>query len=180
MRTTENIWSVPALRPTALVLAFVTVLCAGVAFPYLIHMIGGPSLGKILLPMPFIVLLAGALFGWEIGLLSGLAIPVFSWLISGMPVLPVLSRFMLELAVSGFLIGVFVKKLKFGAFLSPFLALVLCRVCLALPALTGHTEQLLFLQGLKQGLPGLLLQTAILPFAIIVAKRFILKHDSRK
>ena len=65
-------------------------LAIGVVLPQLFHAVGGPTMGKIFLPLHVAVLMAGLLLGPMLGLLVGILLPVASFLASGMPAPPTL------------------------------------------------------------------------------------------
>ncbi len=87
-------------------------VAVGIALSLVLHSIGGTQLGSRILPLHFIVILAGMLLGKWIGLTVGALMPILSTLIIGMPPLsPPIAVFMMpELATYGFVTGYLSKK----------------------------------------------------------------------
>lgn len=79
--------------------------------PYVVHFLGGANAGKIWLPMPFFVLLAGIALGWRAGMATAIVSPLVSYLISGMPVLSILPFITIQLAVLGTVAGFLGKNI---------------------------------------------------------------------
>ncbi|HHU82346.1 MAG TPA: ECF transporter S component, partial [Firmicutes bacterium] len=79
----------------------ITAACIGlcVVLPMAFHAI--PNAGSLLSPMHIPVLLSGLICGWSFGLLCGLAGPLLSTLITGMPPVAYLPPMLVELAVYG-------------------------------------------------------------------------------
>lgn len=65
-------------------------------------------------PMHIPVLLCGLLVGWPYGLLCGLAGPLLSSLLTGMPAMGYLPCMMVELGAYGLLCGLFMKFVRTG------------------------------------------------------------------
>ncbi|MDD5067232.1 MAG: hypothetical protein PHF84_09315 [bacterium] len=166
MNTTNHSGSLSGWKSRTRAALFVLILLLGVAVPNLIHLAAGPELGRSLLPIPFIVLLAGALFGWETGILSGILIPLLNHFISGMPLLPALKMMIPEYLLLGLLAGLSFRQWKWNAFLSILFSLILSRLLLALFFLIMDKNISFFFQGLKQNMPGLILQLFLLPCCI--------------
>ena len=70
--------------------------------------------GAIFCPMHIPVLLCGLLVGWPYGLLCGLAGPLLSSLLTGMPAMGYLPCMMVELGAYGLLCGLFMKFVRTG------------------------------------------------------------------
>ena len=116
-------------------------------------------------PMHWMILFAGLAYGPFSGLILGLSIPVFSFLITGMPMPAVLPLMLPELAVYGFITGLLKNKLT--GFFSLTIALIAGRfVYLILFSLTGqlNVPVLTFIQNTwAPGLAAMILQIALLP-----------------
>jgi len=83
-----------------------------VVLPMAFHLI--PNGGSILSPMHIPVLLCGLVCGWPYGLLCGIAGPVTSSLITGMPGAAYLPAMMAELAVYGLVSGKMMQIIHTG------------------------------------------------------------------
>ena len=89
-----------------------TLVIANILLIYFVHQINisGVVLGKVLLPIYFFTLIAGARFGWRCGLIVGLVTPIVSNFISGMPMAPVLYFVIFKSVVLGVASGLFVNR----------------------------------------------------------------------
>ena len=131
--------------------------------------------GHIFLPMHLIVLVAGLLMGWRMGLVVGVLTPLISYSISGMPVLPILGQITLEVAAYGFFAGLLREKLKLNLIFALVLAMVLGRVVLGSTVMvlgsSGFFDQII--RVVKLGWPGILIQLAVVPMLVSVARNYL-------
>ncbi|MCL2888346.1 MAG: ECF transporter S component [Elusimicrobia bacterium] len=128
-------------------------LIAALALPSVCHMLNLP-VNKIL-PMHWPVLLAGLVYGWRSGLLLGVAAPLISFGLSGMPEGTMLGIMVCELAVYGFAAGIFAEKFKLNYFVSVTAALICGKILFAV--LSGGAG------FLSAGVYAFLTQIVILP-----------------
>jgi len=116
-------------------------------------------------PMHWMILFAGLTYGALSGMIIGAAIPIVSFLISGMPVPMMLPLMIPELAVYGLLAGLL--KQRTTAFGSIAISLIAGRVVfLVLLVITGRLGVPVFEYAQTTWLPGLaavILQIAMLP-----------------
>ena len=91
------------LRGGAAVLAPALLVVVAVALPAAFHTAGLPV--RWLVPMHWPVLLAGLLYGWRAGALTGALAPAVAHAASGYPLTLVLPAMTLELAVYGLVVG---------------------------------------------------------------------------
>jgi len=153
-------------------------LALGVLLPQVFHLALGQAGGKLFLPMHLSVLLAGCFLGWHYGLLVGVVTPLLSFLITGMPPIPMLFLMVAELGFYGLGSGVFNKLLRSrqrGSLLRIALSVLLAQICgrLAYAAMLFLLGTLLGLRGIPgpeaalaaviAGWPGILLQLALVP-----------------
>lgn len=141
--------------------------------PLLLHKF--QFLGPQFLPMHFFVLIAGFLFGWRTGLFVGALSPLMSYSVSHMPPIAILPETILELVVYGLAIGIAREKN-----LNIFFALPLAM-------LAGRAARLLFVFGLglntnplgyfQMSWPGIVLQLILIPFVIILLKKYLFKKN---
>ena len=96
---------------TALRKSLVTAVCIAlsVVLPMAFHAI--PNGGILFSPMHLPVLLCGILTSWPFGLLCGIAGPLLSSLLTGMPGAPMLPQMMVELGCYGFAAGLMMNLL---------------------------------------------------------------------
>jgi riboflavin transporter FmnP len=153
-------------------------VAVGVLLPQVFHIFGSSAAGMVFLPMHIPVLIGGLLLGPMSGLCIGVAAPLISFGITGMPPLSNLFFMMLELAAYGFFSGLFYKKLPI--YLSLILAMVAGRlVNLACLLFAGWVLQLP-VQGpgyvwtaVITGLPGIFLQLLIIPALVMQLKKVV-------
>lgn len=159
----------------------VTAVCMAlcVVLPLTVHAI--PNSGVLLSPMHLPVLLCGLVCGWQYGFLCGLAGPLLSCMITGMPPTgPILYGMLVELPVYGFVSGILMQLIRTGKLL-PDLYLSLISAMLAGRIAGGIAKALFFSSGsytlrlwasayFLSGLPGILLQLLLLP-ALYLALR---------
>ncbi len=140
-------------------------IALAVLFPMAAHALGLPVF--TLLPMHWTILLAGLVYGWKAGLLAGLAAPLVSFALTGMPFPALLPLITIELSVYGLAAGLFSQKGRINGFIAMALTLLAGRAAFTLTAFSlGRIEGGLgeFLQAsFAAGLPAAALQIALLP-----------------
>ncbi|MCL2696991.1 MAG: ECF transporter S component [Oscillospiraceae bacterium] len=166
-------------------LAVLAAIAAAVALPQVFHYLGvlsgfGPMPGATFLPMHIPVLIAGFMAGPAAGLIAGALSPVFSFVFTSaafdtpMPALIILPFMVIELAGYGFIAGLLCKSKK-PVLLNLMIAQAAGRALRALAVLIA-----VFIFGLNNpptavstiwttitiGLPGILLQWALIPLFI--------------
>jgi niacin transporter len=138
-----------------------------VVLPYTAHVAGAPV--RYLLPMHWAVILAGLVYGWKSGAITGLLAPVVSFMISGMPAPHILGPMTIELFAYGTITGLLRENFKMNSFVSVAIALAAGRILfltavLLLGSFSGsflsYTES-----AMLPGIGAVLAQTAILPYA---------------
>lgn len=160
-----------------LVMAAVCVaLC--VVLPIAFHSI--PNAGQVILPMHIPVLLCGLLCSWPYGFLCGLLGPLLSSVITGMPPAAMLPSMMIECATYGCVAGLMLKFIRTkniyaDLYISQITAMLLGRVVAGLakawilapgtPAFAWVTTSLV------QGIPGIILQLALIPTLVFALTR---------
>lgn len=166
----------PRLSLTTKSVATLSAIVAAVALPQLFHAVGaasgmGNALGVAFLPMHLPVILVGLIAGPAVGAISGLLAPVASFLISGMPMAAMLPLMMAELTVYGLAAGA-LRSVKLPSLVKVLIAQVAGRlaytaaVAVAVFALGRDLSiSSIWTSSLVAGLPGLLLQWALLPLA---------------
>jgi thiamine transporter ThiT len=153
-------------------------VCIGlcVVLPMAFHAI--PNGGTLFSPMHIPVLLSGLICGWPFGLLCGLAGPLLSSLITGMPPMAYLPSMLVELAVYGLVCGLMInivrsKKLYADLYISLVVALLAGRI------VAGMARALIFAPGkytfaawatsyFVMTWPAMVIQLALIP-ALVVA-----------
>ena len=148
-----------------------TALC--LVLPMAFHAI--PNAGQVILPMHIPVLLCGMICGWPFGAVCGLLGPLLSSVITGMPPAAMLPAMMVECAAYGFASGLLMKYVRTGKdnldlYISLICAMILGRV------VAGFAKAWIFTPGvspfawvstsLVTGVPGIVLQLAVLPLVV--------------
>ena len=163
--------------------AIITAICIAlcVVLPQAFHAI--PRAGMIYLPMHIPVLLCGLICGWPFGLLCGLAGPVLSSVITGMPPAATLPSMMIECAIYGCIAGLLMAIVKTKkTYLDLYISLIGAMLCGRIIA--GILQALIFSAGkysisawatsyFVTALPGIIIQIVLLPsivFALMKAK----------
>jgi niacin transporter len=141
-------------------------IAAAVVLPLLAHLSGAPV--RLLLPMHWPVILAGLVYGWRSGLLTGTLAPIVSYFLSGFPLLKILPSMTLDLLTYGLVTGLLRENLRLNPYISVAIALVLGRIVFVVLVLltssvtTNHIEY--FRAALTPGIVAAFFQIALLPF----------------
>ncbi len=157
-----------------------TAVCAAlcVALPMAFHAF--PNGGSIFLPMHIPVLLCGLICSWPYGLVCGLLGPFLSSVLTQMPPLAYLPSMMVECAVYGCVAGammklVHTKKVYCDLYISMGTAMVLGRfvagVVKALILAPGTPIFAWVTTSLVEGIPGIVIQLALLPSIVYALMR---------
>ncbi len=163
--------------------SIITAVCIAlcVVLPQAFHAI--PNAGSIYCPMHIPVLLCGLICGWQYGLLCGIAGPLVSALITGMPPAAVLPGMLVECAAYGALTGlmmqlVHTKKVYPDLYISLLVAMLFGRI------ISGIAKALIFSAGsysmtawvtgsFVTSLPGIIVHLVLIPsivYALMKAK----------
>lgn len=146
-------------------------IAIGIVLSVIFHSIGGPQLGRILLPLHFVVILTGLLLGEWTGFAVGLLTPLLSALTIGMPPLsPPIAIFMMpELGAYGFVAGYLSHK-KVNIYFNLFVTIVAGRVVYAIgyyimgKIVSIHLKPLIALiLSFGEGIPGIIIQFLLIP-----------------
>lgn len=138
---------------------------ANVLTPIIIHRFI-PAGGQMFLPLYFFSLLAGLMYGWRVGVVTGLASPVLSFLLTGMPPVMILGFVLLKSSILGFSSGIFSKRLtKFWPYLPAVFAVALTQAIGIVAIMAFTNKSGLALSDILTGYPGLILQIVMAPLA---------------
>jgi len=171
------------------------IMALAIAVPWWAHQFG--ALGASLLPMPFLILLAGLTLGWRAGLITGLLTPLASYFISGMPFAVLLPQITFESIAFGLASGLLRERFNFGiikslalSMLCGWLALLVAVTVMYLGRSVPAPLMMPWVAGifsadmsplsytaaaLLTGLPGIALQFALIPLAAKAADRWLQK-----
>lgn len=153
-------------------------IALGLVIPRVLHTI--PNAGTLFLPMHFPVLLGAFFLEPAYALIIGLATPVLSSLITGMPpAFPVLPFMMAELSVYALTASILFRKLKVDKTISLVAAMIFGRAAAALAVwvlVIGFGAKLpsawkFFLATFTGSLPGIAIQLALIPSIVSVVQK---------
>lgn len=158
-------------------------IALGIVFPMFFHLVGGPGLGRVLLPMHLPVLIGGAFLGPLAGLIIGILAPVLSSLFTGMPpVIPMLPIMIGELGIYGLVMGYFFFRIKMNVYISLVFTMLAGRVMASIVVMGlvfgfGFSQlpanPFLYIYGtITAGLPGIIGQLLIVPIVLRYIKRY--------
>ncbi|KFI93302.1 ECF transporter S component [Bifidobacterium stellenboschense] len=186
--TSARTYALPSVKFQSV--ATLIAVAAAVALPQVFHLAGaamglGTMIGQTLLPMHLPVLLVGLLAGPFAGLVTGALAPIVSFLITGMPMAPMVPFMVVELAAYGLIAGLLRGVRLPAAVPSPlgWLAkLVAAQIggrlvdALAIAVavtLLGNAQMSVasVWTAVGTGLPGLVLQWVLIPLIMFVVDR---------
>ena len=153
----------------------------GIAIPRIFHILVGSSAGVTFLPMHFMVLISAIVFGITSSCIVAGSSVIFSYLLTGMPALARMPYMLIELIIYGILLGLFNKK--FNSYISLIATMILGRILYAgvlfasvnLLGLNGYGISVM--QSIKSGIPGIVLQLALVPVLAMIVKKGIKLND---
>ena len=161
--------------------SIITAVCIAlcVVLPQAFHAI--PEAGTIYCPMHIPVLLCGLITGWPYGLLCGLAGPLLSSLITGMPPAAILPAMMVECTAYGALTGlmmqlVHTKKVYADLYISLVAAMLGGRIIAGLAKAfifsAGQYTMAAWVAGsFVKSLPGIVIHLALVPSIVYALMR---------
>lgn len=154
-------------------------IALGIVLPQIFHMIGGPGIGSILLPMHIPVLMGAILLGPVSGLLIGL-ISVGVGFSLGMPALPMAGFMLFELSTYGLIAGYLGSTRKLNVYITMFFAMFSGRL-----VALGLMQFVITIVGIKlppvfgtigifaTGIPGMILHLVVIPPLVIILRRYM-------
>lgn len=149
----------------------------GIVVPQAFHMIGGPAIGSILLPMHIPVLVGAMLLGPFSGMIIAMISVVVGALL-GMPPMPIAIFMFFELSVYGLMAGYLFKHRNYNVYLSLIVAMIAGRLTQILVIqvflrLFGATLPPVFgtLAMFVVSIPGMILQLILVPMLVMFLQR---------
>jgi hypothetical protein len=173
----QNVQTLKITKTKEAVFATVFTVLAVYA-PMVVHHFSGVAGGRIFLPMPFFVLAAGLILGWRAGLVAGIASPIISFLVSGMPTANVLPFVTVQLCFYGFMAGILKSRFNAwfsiaGALLAGLLAGGISVFLFSKMSAVGFT-----LGAAKDGWIGIALQLLLLPLILFFLQKYLADEKS--
>ena len=148
-------------------------LAIGLLLPLVFHSLFGAAGGQMFLPMHYAVLLGGLLLGPVAGAFLGIATPLLSTLMTGMPAVAILPPMVVELAIYGLIAGFAHHHWKLVPFWSLLLAMAAGRIALGLtvavlgPSIGLKAEPVAYvITSIVAGLPGIAVQIVVIPLLL--------------
>lgn len=126
--------------------SIITAVCIALCYviPLMFH--GIQNAGSIFCPMHIPVFICGLICGWPYGLLCGIAGPLLSSALTGMPPVAILPSMMVELAVYGAAAGLMMKLVHTkSTYADLYISLITAIVCGRV--LSGVAKALIFARG---------------------------------
>ncbi len=139
----------------------------GITLPRIFHVLAGSNAGAIFLPMHIAVLIAALTFGIISSTVVAGSSIMFSYLLTGMPSLARLPYMLIELVIYAILLSACNKK--FNSYVSLIATIILGRIlyagvlAVAIHGLGLPTYGISVIESIKVGLPGIILQLALVP-----------------
>lgn len=162
--TSASIAASPLVRTRS---AAIALIAAAQALPWLLHLVRLP--GPVLLPMQFAAVLAGLALGPIPGLLNGLAAPLVSFALTGLPPAGLVPLMAVEVAAYGAVAGYLAQRTAWRGAWIVLATLVAGRLALLAaaaimgPALGLRAPAVSFvLNAAVTGWPGMVLQLGLL------------------
>jgi hypothetical protein len=165
------------VRPaTQLIVRSALFLALTVLLPIAFHQFG--LAGRLFLPMHLPVLLAGFICGPVGGFLVGLAAPVISFLLTGMPPAYAVPLMSVELPLYGLAAGLSYERLRLNIYIALVVSMIVGRLSFALALVVlGQVIELpygpatYFQAVIITGLPGIIIQLVFIPPIVAALKR---------
>ena len=148
-----------------------------VILPQFFHLVG---LGPTFLPMFLPIMLGSFLLTWKFAMILAILPPLVSFLLTSMPPLvpPILPIMLVELIVIALIISFISVHLKKSFWLALALAIIMDRILLVLivswiAPLLGYNHPIFTLALVGLGIPGIMLQIVVIPFALqLIYKKY--------
>ena len=141
-----------------------------IALPMLCHQFN--LAGNRFLPIYFFILIAGYLYGWRMGLLTAILSPLFSYLLTGMPVISMLTMGLIKGSALGIVAGLIGNKYKKISLINIGIIIILYQSIGLLFASITKGNLNFMASDFVIGFPGLLIQL----FGGFLVLKFLSKH----
>ena len=163
-------------------------LALGLVLPFFTGQI--PQIGSMLLPMHLPVFLCGLICGWQYGAAVGFVLPLFRYVLFGMPPLLTAIAMAFELLTCGLLSGLLYSRSKWQCIIALYRSLLIAmvggrvvwgivRVLMTGVAGEPFTWQLFLSGALLTAIPGIILQLVFIPAVMVALDRTGLVRFSR-
>lgn len=155
-------------------------LAVGIVLPFFTGQI--PQIGSMLLPMHLPVLVCGLICGWQYGGIIGFILPLFRYVLFGMPPMPNGLAMAFELAAYGMIAGYLYShshwKCTFALYRSLIIAMLggrivwgMVRIIMTGVAKEAFTWQMFLAGAFINAIPGIILQLIFIPALMLVLQK---------
>lgn len=155
-------------------------MALGLVLPFLTGQI--PEVGSMMLPMHLPVLLCGLICGWQYGGVVGFVLPLFRYMLFGMPPMPMGVAMAFELAAYGAVVGYLYSHARWQCVVSLYRCLIAAmiagrlvwaavRVVMTGVAGVPFTWELFLSGALLTAIPGIILQLIVIPAVMVALNR---------
>lgn len=155
-------------------------LAVGIVLPFFTGQI--PQIGGMLLPMHLPVMVCGLICGWQYGGIIGFILPLFRYVLFGMPPMPNGLAMAFELAAYGIIAGYLYShsrwKCTFALYRSLIIAMLggriiwgMVRIIMTGVAKEAFTWQMFLAGAFINAIPGIILQLIFIPALMLVLQK---------
>ncbi len=155
-------------------------LALGIALPFLTGQI--PQIGMMLLPMHLPVLVCGLVCGWQYGGIVGFILPLFRYMLFGMPPMPNGLAMAFELAAYGVIGGFLYNHSRWKCIVALYRSLIIAMiggrvvwgiVSVVMYSMAGKafTWQIFLAGAFLNAIPGIVLQLILIPLLMVALHR---------
>jgi len=143
-------------------------MALGFLFPVIFHMVG---MGKVFLPMFWPLAVSGFFLTWPFAVAVGILTPVISFLLTGMPPVPILQLMMIELSVMVLTIRLLFVKTSLGVLWIVALGILISRIFTWIGAgwiapLLGLPPNVYAIKKMIEGIPGITAMLIVVPLLV--------------
>lgn len=164
-------------------------LAVGIVLPFFTGQI--PQIGSMLLPMHLPVLVCGLVCGWSYGGIIGFLLPLFRYVLFGMPPMPNGLAMAFELAAYGMIAGFLYNHSRWQCIVSLYRSLIsamiggrvvwgIVRIIMTGVAGEAFTWQMFLAGAFLNAIPGIILQLVLIPSLMLALDRTGVVHFRRE
>ena len=161
----------------------------GMVLPFFTGQI--PQVGGMLLPMHLPVLICGLICGWPYGGIVGFILPLFRYILFGMPPMPNGLAMAFELASYGMIAGFLYNHSRWQCIVSLYRSLIAAmlggrivwgavRIIMTGVAGEAFTWQMFMAGAFLNAIPGIILQLVLIPSLMLALDRTGVVHFRRE
>ncbi len=164
-------------------------MAIGMVLPFLTGQI--PQIGSMLLPLHIPVLVCGLVCGWQYGGIIGFVLPLFRYVLFGMPPMPNCIAMAFELAAYGAIAGFLYEHSRWKCIVALYRSLIaamiggriiwgIVRILMIGVAGEAFTWQMFMAGAFFNAIPGIILQLVFIPALMIALDRTGIVHFQKE